>query len=191
MPMSSKRFAILAFGLCFGCAAIAQRAPRTAATAPSGPAWSPSQSIGLFAFPKNNQTADQQLKDEADCYGMAKQRTGIDAQARPPQGLSEEEKKPPSSKPLRTLRKNRERVFAGLRVAQRGVQPSALSRVTLAREPAPERSPAPCKAAWPSGKPMPSPSSRQPHRRRQRKRSPRSKCCFSIRRGWTPSSGHS
>ena len=94
MPtMSNKRFAFLAIGLCFGCAAIAQQAPPAAATAPSGPAWSPSQNIGLFAFPKNNQTADQQLKDEADCYGMAKQRTGIDAQARPPQGLSEEEKK--------------------------------------------------------------------------------------------------
>jgi hypothetical protein len=47
----------------------------------------------MFAFPKNGQNADQQLKDEAECYGMAKQRTGIDAQASPPQGLSEDEKK--------------------------------------------------------------------------------------------------
>jgi hypothetical protein len=94
MPTTSrKRFAILAFGLCFGCAAIAQQTPPTAATASPGPAWSPAQNIGLFAFPKNNQTADQQLKDEADCYAMARQRTGIDAQAPPPQGLSEEEKK--------------------------------------------------------------------------------------------------
>ena len=67
--------------------------PLTAAAASSGPAWSPSQSIDLFAFPKNNQTADQQLKDESDCYGAAKQRTGIDAQAPPPQGLSDDEKK--------------------------------------------------------------------------------------------------
>jgi hypothetical protein len=67
--------------------------PAQAAAANAGPAWSPSQSIGLFAFPKNNQSADQQLKDEADCYGAAKQRTGIDAQAPPPTGLSEEEKK--------------------------------------------------------------------------------------------------
>jgi hypothetical protein len=79
--------------LFFGFTAMAQQAPPTAAAAPSGPAWSPSQSIDLFAFPKNNQTADQQLKDEADCYGAAKQRTGIDAQAPPPQGLSDEEKK--------------------------------------------------------------------------------------------------
>jgi OmpA family protein len=54
---------------------------------------SPAQNIGMFAFPKNGQNADQQLKDESECYGMAKQRTGIDAQAPPPQGLSEEEKK--------------------------------------------------------------------------------------------------
>lgn len=91
--MRNKWIPILAFGLCFGCAAIAQQGPPSASSAPSGPAWSPSQSIGLFAFPKNGQTADQQLKDEADCYGAAKQRTGIDAQAPPPQGPSEEEKK--------------------------------------------------------------------------------------------------
>lgn len=46
----------------------------------------------MFAFPRNGQNADQQLKDEVECYGMAKQRTGIDAQTPPPQGLSEEEK---------------------------------------------------------------------------------------------------
>jgi hypothetical protein len=63
------------------------------AQASAGPAWSPAQNIGMFAFPKNGQSADQQLKDESECYGMAKQRTGIDAQAPPPQGLSEEEKK--------------------------------------------------------------------------------------------------
>jgi hypothetical protein len=60
---------------------------------PAAPAWSPSQNIGMFAFPRNGQNADQQLKDESECYGMAKQRTGIDAQAPPPKGLSEEEKK--------------------------------------------------------------------------------------------------
>ena len=68
-----------------------QSAPATGQQA--GPAWSPAQNIGMFAFPKNGQSADQQLKDESECYGMAKQRTGIDAQAPPPQGPSEEEKK--------------------------------------------------------------------------------------------------
>jgi hypothetical protein len=70
--------------------ASAQGSPQQA---PAAPAWSPAQSIGMFAFPKNGQNADQQLKDESECYGMAKQRTGIDAQAPPPQGLSEDEKK--------------------------------------------------------------------------------------------------
>ena len=74
---------------------VAQGPPPPAATPATqpGPAWSPAQSIDLFAFPRNNQTVDQQLKDEVDCYGAAKQRSGIDAQAPPPQGLSEEEKK--------------------------------------------------------------------------------------------------
>jgi hypothetical protein len=45
----------------------------------------------MFAFPRNNQSADQQLKDEADCYGMAKQRTGVDTQAPVPTGPSAEE----------------------------------------------------------------------------------------------------
>jgi hypothetical protein len=74
-----------------------QPAPSTAPPAQTPPAqasaWSPAQNIGMFAFPRNGQSADQQLKDESECYGMAKQRTGIDAQAPPPQGLSEEEKK--------------------------------------------------------------------------------------------------
>jgi hypothetical protein len=45
----------------------------------------------MFAFPRNNQSADQQLKDESDCYGMARQRTGIDTQAPVPTGPSAEE----------------------------------------------------------------------------------------------------
>jgi hypothetical protein len=45
----------------------------------------------MFAFPRNSQSADQQLKDEADCYGMAKQRTGVDTQAPVPTGPSAEE----------------------------------------------------------------------------------------------------
>ena len=60
-------------------------------TPPQPPAWSPAQNIGMFAFPKNGQSADQQLKDESECYGMAKQRTGIDAQTPPPTGLSNRE----------------------------------------------------------------------------------------------------
>jgi hypothetical protein len=80
----------LTFLLTSASIASAQGSPQQA---PAAPAWSPSQNIGMFAFPKNGQNADQQLKDETECYGMAKQRTGIDAQAPPPQGLSEDEKK--------------------------------------------------------------------------------------------------
>jgi hypothetical protein len=92
-----KRVA-LAFVVLFLAASVsgsvrAQAAPAAAAAQQGGPAWSPAQQIGMFAFPKNGQNADQQLKDESECYGMAKQRTGIDAQAPPPKGLSEEEKK--------------------------------------------------------------------------------------------------
>jgi Glycine-zipper domain len=52
--------------------------------ATQGPAWSPAKSIGLYAYPKNKQSADQQLKDESDCYGSARQNTGIDPQAPAP-----------------------------------------------------------------------------------------------------------
>jgi Glycine-zipper domain len=88
----------MCFGLILSAASVvsaqAQSAAPPAQAAPAQSlAWSPAQSIGMFAFPRNGQSADQQLKDESECYGMAKQRTGIDAQSPPPKGLSEEEKK--------------------------------------------------------------------------------------------------
>jgi hypothetical protein len=90
-PRTAVRSAI---ALCvFGLAASIVSAQAVPQQAPSAPALSPSQSISMFAFPRNGQSEDQQLKDESECYGMAKQRTGIDSQAPPPQGLSEEEKK--------------------------------------------------------------------------------------------------
>lgn len=55
-------------------------------TAQTGPAWSPAKSIGMFAYPRNQQNADQQLKDESDCYGSAKQNTGVDPQSSAPAG---------------------------------------------------------------------------------------------------------
>jgi len=70
----------------------AQTPPANTQPAPAAPAWSPSKSIGVFAFPKNNQNADQQLKDESDCYGMAKQQTGMDPQAAPSADKTAEEK---------------------------------------------------------------------------------------------------
>ena len=67
--------------------------PLAAQTAPSGQsndAWSPAKSIGMFAYPKNKQNADQQLKDESQCYGSAKQNTGVDPQAPAPAAPSPE-----------------------------------------------------------------------------------------------------
>src|SRR3954470_2267611 len=61
-----------------------------AQTAPAN--GSPAKSIGVFAFPKNNQTAEQQSKDENACYGMAKQQSGVDPQAPPPAGKTAEQK---------------------------------------------------------------------------------------------------
>ena len=49
-------------------------------TQSSGSAFSPAKSIGMFAYPKNKQDADQQLKDEGECYTSAKQNTGFDPQ---------------------------------------------------------------------------------------------------------------
>jgi hypothetical protein len=63
------------------------------AQAPAGaPAWSPSKDIGVFVFGKNGQTADQQLKDESDCYGAAKQISGIDPKAPAAAGKTAEQK---------------------------------------------------------------------------------------------------
>src|SRR5438045_4943422 len=63
------------------------------ATQQSQAASSPAQSIGMFAYPKKQQTADQQLKDENECFASAKQQSGIDPQARPPATKTEEQKK--------------------------------------------------------------------------------------------------
>ncbi len=55
--------------------------PAKAQTAAPGLEWSPARSIGMYAYPKNKQTTDQQLKDESECYGSAKQNSGVDPQA--------------------------------------------------------------------------------------------------------------
>jgi len=81
--------AALLFAVCTGSLASAQQDASSSASA--APAWSPAQNIGMFAFPKNGQTADQQLKDESDCYGMAKQRTGLDPQKPAPAGPTAEQ----------------------------------------------------------------------------------------------------
>jgi hypothetical protein len=48
------------------------------------PAFSAAQKIGLFVYPKTNQTHDQQLIDESACYDSVQQQTGINPQASGP-----------------------------------------------------------------------------------------------------------
>ena len=59
----------------------------------SGATSSPAKSIGIFAYPKNQQSADQQLKDENECFASAKQQSGIDPQTPPPATKTDEQKK--------------------------------------------------------------------------------------------------
>ena len=51
---------------------------------------SPAAGIGLYAYPRNKQDATQQQKDENECYGAARQNTGVDPTAPPPVAPSAE-----------------------------------------------------------------------------------------------------
>ncbi len=91
------RVAVAAF--CFATPLLAQSPPSGITTsAPtsakqSDAASSPAKSIGMFAYPKNQQSSDQQLKDENECFASSKQQSGIDPQAPPPAAKTEEQKK--------------------------------------------------------------------------------------------------
>ncbi len=45
------------------------------------PSFSAAQKIGMFAYPRNNQSHDQQLTDEYACYTAVQQQTGINPDA--------------------------------------------------------------------------------------------------------------
>jgi hypothetical protein len=51
---------------------------------PPPPSFSAAKKIGMFAFPKNNQNNDQQLRDEFDCYNQAEQQSGVSADSPAP-----------------------------------------------------------------------------------------------------------
>jgi hypothetical protein len=84
---------------CFATPLLAQTPPANSPTSASttakqsGAAPSPAKSVGMFAYPKNQQSADQQLKDENECFASSKQQSGIDPQAPPPATKTEEQKK--------------------------------------------------------------------------------------------------
>jgi hypothetical protein len=64
----------------------------TAAAAPvlpPPPSFSAAKKIGMFAYPKNQQSSDQQLRDEFDCYNTAEQQSGVDAEAQAPEAPSQ------------------------------------------------------------------------------------------------------
>jgi Glycine-zipper domain len=63
-------------------------APAPVAPAVPVPAFSAAQKIGMFVYPKNNQSHDQQLIDESGCYDTVEQQTGINPEAAGPQGPS-------------------------------------------------------------------------------------------------------
>jgi len=78
----------LGLGIC----AAAETPPSSNGSKPAQDAFSPAKSIGMFAYPKNGQNSDQQLKDENQCYGSAKQQSGVDPQAPPPPTKSADQK---------------------------------------------------------------------------------------------------
>lgn len=51
--------------------------PPAQAPLPPPPTFSAAQKINMFAYPKNNQSRDQQLRDELDCYNLSQQQTGV------------------------------------------------------------------------------------------------------------------
>ena len=85
IPM--KNVSILPIFLLLGMSGMAQ------SSSPGLAGSSPAKGIGLFAYPKKQQSADQQLKDETECYSSAKQQTGVDPQPPPPAAPTAEEQK--------------------------------------------------------------------------------------------------
>jgi hypothetical protein len=58
--------------------------PAPQAALPPPPTFSAAQKINMFAYPKNNQTRDQQLRDELDCYNLSQQQSGVNPDAPAP-----------------------------------------------------------------------------------------------------------
>lgn len=58
--------------------------PAPQASLPPPPTFSAAQKINMFAYPKNNQSRDQQLRDELDCYNLSQQQSGVNPEAPPP-----------------------------------------------------------------------------------------------------------
>ena len=55
--------------------------PGSGQTQSTGYQESPAAALGVYVYPKNNQSKTQQSKDEGECYKWAKDETGIDPTA--------------------------------------------------------------------------------------------------------------
>jgi hypothetical protein len=57
----------------------------SAPAAPSTPVptFSAAQKVGLYVFPSKNQSHDQQLIDESECYNLAEQQSGVNPEMAP------------------------------------------------------------------------------------------------------------
>jgi len=67
----------------FGCGRSAPPSPPPPAL--PVPSFSAAQKVGMFVFSKSNQSHDQQLRDELDCYNQVQQQTGVDPDSPRPQ----------------------------------------------------------------------------------------------------------
>ena len=87
MKHSARIFALV-ISLAVTSSAVSQlfaQSSRAAAKEPTTSGRSPlATQLGVFVYPKNNQSAGQQAKDENECYASAKQQSGIDPAAPPP-----------------------------------------------------------------------------------------------------------
>lgn len=77
--------AVIALGVFLVPQASAQNQSATAGTQPTATVpqaqTSPAATLGVYVYPQNNQAPAQQQKDETECYGWAREQTGIDPTA--------------------------------------------------------------------------------------------------------------
>ena len=81
-----KLLRILVLSLCLrlaGGGLAAAQTPAAATQPPAPSAGSPAAKIGVFVYPKKEQTPQEQANDESACYASAQQQTGIDPTAPP------------------------------------------------------------------------------------------------------------
>lgn len=91
MQSFSTSIGVVLFLAALASGASGQSAPQGAGQQPSGAQAQPpmgqspaAAKLGAYVYPRNNQGAAQQQKDEAECYTWAKQQTGIDPDAPAP-----------------------------------------------------------------------------------------------------------